>query len=92
MQPLELLKYRLGITTRRRDTYLQQVLTSCESELTKNYGVTLDIENQSDHLMFLVDFAQWRYMNASGAMPRDLQFRLHNLLIEYQRGDNRVER
>jgi len=35
------------------------------------------------HLMFVVDYATWRYQSrdSDGAMPRHLQFRLHNLMI-----------
>jgi len=81
-QVLELVKARLGITTAVRDVYLAAIINGVITELEDEKGLALDGANPY-HLMFVVDFATWRYQNRdeSGAMPRHLQFRLHNLMI-----------
>lgn len=79
---LELLKARLGITTAVRDTYLAAIIKSVVTELTDEKGIVLDEENYN-HLIFIIDYATWRYQSrdSDGAIPRHLQFRLHNLMI-----------
>lgn len=81
-QALALVKARLGITSNVRDTYLQEIVKSIIAELTEEKGLSLKSDS-SYHLMFVVDYATWRYQNRdnSGAMPRHLQFRLHNLMV-----------
>ena len=81
-QVLELVKARLGITTAVRDVYLTAIIDGVIAELEDEKGLALDGANPY-HLMFVVDFATWRYQSRdeSGAMPRHLQFRLHNLMI-----------
>jgi len=81
-QVLELVKARLGITTVVRDVYLTAIIEGIIKELTDEKGLALDGANPY-HLMFVVDFATWRYQSRdeSGAMPRHLQYRLHNLMI-----------
>ena len=81
-QVLELVKARLGITTAVRDSYLTAIIDGIVKELTDEKGLVLDGDNPY-HLMFVVDFATWRYQNRDTmeAMPRHLQFRLHNLII-----------
>lgn len=79
---LELVKARLGLTSAVRDTYLTAIIDGIVKELTDEKGLALDGANPY-HLMFVVDFATWRYQNRDTmeAMPRHLQFRLHNLMI-----------
>lgn len=79
---LSLIKERLGIRSVVRDTYLSAIVSGIVSELENEQGVTLDSANPA-HLMFCVDYATWRYQSRDevGAMPRHLQFRLHNLII-----------
>lgn len=81
-QTLALVKARLGITTAVRDTYLVAIISGVIDELTKEKGITLNADD-AHHLMFVVDYATWRYQSRdeSGAMPRHLQYRLHNLII-----------
>jgi len=81
-QVLELVKARLGITTAVRDVYLAAIINGVITELEDEKGLALDGANPY-HLMFVVDFATWRYQSRdeSGAMPRHLQFRLHNMII-----------
>lgn len=78
----ELVKARLGITSTVRDTYLAAIIQGVIDELEVEKGVNLDPDNAA-HLMFCVDYATWRYQSrdASGALPRHLQFRLHNLIV-----------
>ena len=77
-----LVKERLGIKTDVRDTYLTAIVDGVVKELEEEKGLVLDGANPY-HLMFVVDYATWRYQSRdeSGAMPRHLQFRLHNLMI-----------
>lgn len=79
---LDLVKARLGISTTIRDEYLLAIIDGIETELAEEKGLVLDSAN-SYHLMFVVDYATWRYQNRDepGGMPRHLQFRMHNLII-----------
>ena len=79
---LELVKARLGLTSAVRDTYLAAIIDGIAKELTDEKGLALDGANPY-HIMFVVDYATWRYQNRDTmeAMPRHLQFRLHNLMI-----------
>ncbi len=81
---LGLVKARIGLTTEVRDTYLTAIIEGIIKELTDEKGLVLDGTNPY-HLMFVVDFATWRYQNRDepGALPRHLQFRLHNLIIHH---------
>jgi len=37
--------------------------------------------------MFIVDYSAWRYRSrGEGVMPRNLQFRLHNLVLSMKKG------
>jgi len=79
---LTLVKDRLGLRTTTRDSYLAAIISGVITELTDEKGLVLT-ETNPYHLMFVVDFAAWRYQNRDGvdAVPRHLQFRLHNLII-----------
>jgi len=79
---LQLVKARLGISSTVRDTYLTAIIEGVITELEDAQGLVLDGANPY-HLMFVVDYSTWRYQNrdSEGAMPRHLQFRLHNLMI-----------
>ena len=79
---LQLVKARIGITTAVRDSYLTAIIEGIIKELTDEKGLVLDGDNPY-HLMFVVDFATWRYQNRDTmeAMLRHLQFRLHNMMI-----------
>jgi len=79
---LELVKAGLGISTTVRDAYLLAIIEGVIKELEDEKGITLD-ESNANHLMFAVDYSKWRYQshNESGAMPRHLQFRLHNIMV-----------
>ena len=79
---VSLVKERLGIKSTVRDTYLAAIINGVIKELEDEKGLVLDDTNPY-HLMFVVDYATWRYQSRdeSGAMPRHLQYRLHNLII-----------
>ncbi|WP_456282880.1 hypothetical protein [Bacillus sp. JZ34] len=81
-QVLQLVKARLGISMAVRDTYLAAIIDGVIKELTDEKGIILQDDN-ANHLMFVVDYSAWRYQNkdSTGALPRHLQFRLHNLFI-----------
>lgn len=81
-QILALVKARLGITTAVRDEYLAAIISGVIDELEKEKGIVLNANN-AHHLMFVVDYATWRYQSrdSDGAMPRHLQYRLRNLII-----------
>lgn len=89
---LQLVKARLGITTNVRDSYIEAIVQGVIKELEDAQGLVLDGANPY-HLMFVVDYATWRYQSVrepenapSGrvplSMPRHLQFRLHNLIVQ----------
>lgn len=79
---LALVKERMGIRSAVRDTYLLAIISGIITELEDEKGITLIAENDN-HLMFISDYSTWRYQNrdSEGSLPRNLQFRLHNLMI-----------
>lgn len=80
-QALPLLKARLGISTNVRDMYLESIIEGIVEELTSVQGIVLDAHSYA-HLMFIVDYAEYRYSNRDNpVMPRHLQWRLHNLML-----------
>jgi hypothetical protein len=80
---LQLVKARLGISSTVRDFYIAAIIEGLITELSEEKGLVLDDANPY-HLMFIVDFATWRYQNrdSTDGMPRHLQYRLHNLMIK----------
>ena len=60
-----LVKERLGIKTDVRDTYLTVIVDSVIEELEDEKGLVLDGANPY-HLMFVVDYATWRYQSRIG--------------------------
>lgn len=79
---VDLVKDQLGIRTTVRDTYIAAIVDGVVKELEEEKGLVLDSANPY-HLMFVVNYATWRYQSrdSDGAMPRHLQYRLHNLMI-----------
>lgn len=92
---LQLVKARLGITTNVRDSYIEAIVQGVITELEDAQGLVLDDANPY-HLMFVVDYSTWRYQSVIEPshipgrvplpMPRHLQFRLHNLIVEQKAG------
>ena len=79
---LTIVKQRLGLSTAARDTYLLAIIDGVIAELKNEKGLAIDLASPN-HLVFVADFAVWRYQSrdSAGGMPRDLQYRLHNLII-----------
>ena len=85
-QVLELLKVNLGIMKDKRNEYLLSIIDSVISELESEQGIIID-NNDDLHIMFIVDYSAWRYRSrGEGVMPRNLQFRLHNLVLSMKKG------
>ena len=85
-QILELLKVNLGIMTDKRNEYLLSIIDSVISELESEQGILID-NNDDLHIMFIIDYSAWRYRSrGEGVMPRNLQFRLHNLVLSMKKG------
>lgn len=86
---LPIVKGRLGISTEARDGYLTSIIQGVVDELNYQLGIKLN-EARFDHVMFVADYAEYRYsnrdtprnQNGRGEMPRHLQWRLHNLVVD----------
>lgn len=79
---LKFVKYRLGIMSDKRDDYLEMIIQSLIVELEKVHGISLDTERQ-DHIMFLVDYTEYRYSNRDNrGMPEHLRWRLRQLYVK----------
>ena len=80
---LPLVKASLGYKSSIRDELLQMIIKSIVDELTIQKRIKLVAKN-SEHLMFIVDYAVFRYENKGGSiMPRNLEYRLRNLIIKF---------
>lgn len=81
---LKLLKATLGYRTNIRDDLLKVIIKSITDELQNSKGIQLSSDND-EHVMFIVDLAAFRYKNQGGeTMPRNLEYRLRNLIIKYR--------
>lgn len=79
---LPLLKARLGISAQSRDPVLNAIIAGIISECENTHGIILE-ENKPDHILFVLDWATWKYRNPEdGVMPRSIRFRLNNLVIK----------
>lgn len=79
---LGLVKAKLGLSGDVRDAYITAIIKGVVEELEDEKGLALDGASPY-HLIFVVDYVTWRYQSrdTDGAMPRNLQYRLHNLII-----------
>ena len=83
---LDLLKASLGYKSSVRDVLLKKIIEGVIYELTDEKGIKLEYDNTS-HLMFVVDLSAFRYENKGGGMmPRNLEYRLRNLIIKFGGG------
>ena len=83
---LDLLKASLGYKSNVRDILFKKIIDGVISELTDEKGIKLEYDNSS-HLMFVVDLSAFRYDNKGGnVMPRNLEYRLRNLIIKFGGG------
>ena len=80
---LGLVKATLGYKSSIRDELLKVIIQSVIDELEIQKRITLNYDN-SEHIMFVVDYAVFRYENkGGGTIPRNLEYRLRNLIIKY---------
>jgi hypothetical protein len=80
---LNLVKATLGYKSSVRDELLKFIIKSVVDELEIQKRITLKYDN-AEHLMFVVDYAVFRYENKGGSvMPRNLEYRLRNLIIKF---------
>ncbi|PGZ44103.1 hypothetical protein COE56_30475 [Bacillus anthracis] len=87
---LDLLKLDLGITHDLRDAYFNKLLVSSQNELQR-MGIVLDFESIDDQIL-TVDYAAWSYRKRQEDIPlaRNLQFRIHNRVIQKAGNKNAV--
>lgn len=79
---LPLLKARLGISASSRDALLNALINGITSDCLNTYGIALE-EAKAEHVMFVLDWATWKYQHPEdGTTPRSIQFRLKNLIIQ----------
>ena len=77
-----MLKASLGYKSNVRDELLKIIIAGVIDELRNEKGIALDFDNLA-HLMFVVDLSAFRYENKGGGMmPRNLEYRLRNLIIK----------
>ena len=87
---LNLVKAILGYRTNVRDMLLEKIIDSVVDELEKVKGVSFDFDN-SEIVMYVVDMTVFRYQNlGGGTMPRNLEYRLRNLIVKYRGGGSIV--
>ena len=80
---LGLVKATLGYKSAVRDELLKVIIKSVIDELEIQKRITLNYDN-SEHLMFAVDYSVFRYENkGGGTIPRNLEYRLRNLMVKY---------
>ncbi|WP_265460340.1 hypothetical protein [Enterococcus sp. HY326] len=85
---LTLVKSSLGYRTTVRDELLKKIIDGVKNELIEEKGIQLE-ESNTTHLMFVVDLSAFRYENkGASAMPRNLEYRLRNLIIKYGGGSD----
>lgn len=82
---LTLLKANIGITSTSRDEYLKSLLDAVSNELTNEKGLSLESLTAQ---MFVVDYTAWRFKHrGEDVMPRNLEYRLRNLIIKQVSAD-----
>ena len=80
---LNLVKATLGYKSSVRDELLKVIVKSVVDELEIQKRISINFEN-AEHLMFIVDYAVFRYENKGGSvMPRNLEYRLRNLIVKF---------
>jgi Phage QLRG family, putative DNA packaging. len=81
---LSLVKATLGYRSTVRDELLKTIIGAVIAELEDTIGIGLNPES-NEHIMFIVDLVAFRYKNQGGeTMPRNLEYRLRNLIIKYR--------
>ena len=79
---LSLVKATLGYKSNVRDELLKVIIQSIIDELEIQKRIKLDLDN-AEHLMFVCDYSCFRYENkGAGTLPRNLEYRLRNLMVK----------
>lgn len=82
---LNLVKAILGYRTNVRDELLLRIIDSVVDDLEKVKGVPFDFGN-NEIVMYIADMTVFRYQNlGGGTMPRNLDYRLKNLIVKYRK-------
>lgn len=76
---LEMLKVDLGINHNKRDSFLNNKLSACATELEEK-GVNLDLAKTED-IMLLSDYTAWQYRHRTENVPlaKNLDLRIKNV-------------
>ena len=83
---VKFLKNRLGISTNSRNEDLKSIVESILSEL-ESCGIDT-AKAESEISEFVIDCAFFRYSNrGEGELPKNLNRRLNNLIINYGKED-----
>ena len=84
---LAMLKIDLGLTVDAYDSRLQQILASATSAIMKAGATTLDVSDPLDAQLVVMYAAWlWRGRDDMPAMPRSLQYALHNRVFGEKMG------
>lgn len=88
---LSLFKFDMGITHYLRDTLFINLIETAEMELSK-MGVDLSGSTVED-MQLINDYAVWQYRKRQEdvGLPRNLQFRIHNRIIQKAGASTDVE-
>lgn len=88
---LQVVKWRLGITTNIKDEFIKFLIESTLKEMKSQHKMELTDENHEEKAElreFIVDYVCFKYKNTDyKGIPRFLQFRLHNLKINRMRNN-----
>ena len=77
-----MLKSRLGISAQSRDAVLKAIIGGIVAECENTHKIVL-YTGKPDHILFVLDWATWKYSHPEdGVIPRSIQFRLKNLIIQ----------
>lgn len=86
---LQVVKWRLGITTNIKDEFITFLIESTLKEMKSQHKMELTDENHEEKAElreFIVDYVCYKYNNTEyKGMPRFLQLKLHNLKINRMR-------
>lgn len=85
---LSLFKLDMGITHGLRDTLFTNLINSSAMELAK---MGIDFSNETvEDIQLIVDYSAWMYRKRQDdiGLPRNLQFKIHNRVIQKAGGSN----
>lgn len=83
---LEITKAKLGLSSIIDDATVRLIrfaIVAAQQELTNDYGLKLNI-SRADHVNVITDLALFNYQikdGTKGPLPRNLEFRINNLVF-----------